>query len=455
MSGHQRFGGAIGVVLLGALLAQAQELPPVGPNGSVPVPVEGQLPLFGQVSSDFTAPTSASSGLEPESLPGELAEDIASSGRAPKLGPTPVSDVRFLMDDLGLAKLFGDSGIRAFGWAEMSYTGASAGSGLLSIEPRLNRFGNEFLFNELGLVLQKPLKQDQFDWGFNVRYFAGANAALGQPLGGIDDPPGNDRFSQDFRDLYVSAHLPILTEGGMDVKVGRMNTIIGWNGFLAPYRPFTSSDYQFFYSQDGAFTGFLTNLHVSDRLDIWNGMTLGANTFFTRRSNDSYCYIGQVNYWVQEEKRTRLTGSVYCGPDALFAAPGLAGDFVSMVELRVQQNWSERFTQVVQSNMGWDTNTAVGTGSWYGLYSIGIFHLSCTWDLIGRVEWFRDVKGTRTGIDTSYEEVTLGANWHPNKYLEVRPELRGDFAGKPAFGGGGVPANRSQLTAVVGALIKF
>ena len=62
----------------------------------------------------------------------------------------------------------------------------------------------------------------------------------------------------------------------MDFKIGRMNTIIGYNGFLAPYRPFYSSDYQFFYSQDGAFTGFLTDLHVTNRLDIWNGMTLGC-----------------------------------------------------------------------------------------------------------------------------------------------------------------------------------
>ena len=91
-------------------------------------------------------------------------------------------------------------------------------------------------------------------------------------------------FGQDFRDLYLSAHLPIVTDGGVDVKFGRMNTIIGYNGFLAPYRPFYSSDYQFFYSQDGAFTGFLTDLHVNHRLDIWNGMTLGANTFFTLRT---------------------------------------------------------------------------------------------------------------------------------------------------------------------------
>ena len=146
-----------------------------------------------------------------------------------------------------------------------------------------------------------------------------------RPRAASASPPDNPRFGQDFRDLYLSAHLPIFTERGMDFKIGRMNTIIGYNGFLAPYRPFYSSDYQFFYSQDGAFTGFLTNLHVSDRLEVWNGMTLGANTFFVMRSAHSYCYIGQVNYWLTDEKKTRLTGSVYAGPDAIFAAPGMNG----------------------------------------------------------------------------------------------------------------------------------
>ena len=203
-------------------------------------------------------------------------------------------------------------------------------------------------------MLQRPLSQDEFDLGFNVRYFAGADAALGQPLGGIDDPPSNDHFSQDFRDLNVSAHLPIFTELGMDVKVGRMNTIIGYNGFLAPYRPFYSSDYQFFYSQDGAFTGFLTNLHVTEQLEVWNGMTLGANTFYTKRSEDSYCYIGQVNYWTTMEKRTRLTASVYTGPDSVFAAPGMAGDFATTLELRACTTGATRLRK-------WFNRTWAGT----------------------------------------------------------------------------------------------
>ncbi|MDG3002837.1 outer membrane beta-barrel protein [Paludisphaera mucosa] len=399
---------------------------------------------------------SAGGGLEAESLPAEQAEDLAPGMDSIRtLGPTPVADVRFLMDQLGLQRTLGDSGIRSFGWIEGGYTGASPGSGLLSVEPRQNRFGNEFLLNQIGLVLQKPLQRGGLNFGFNVRYFAGADAALGQPKGGIGSTVTSSRFSQDFRDLYVSAHLPILTELGMDVKVGRMNSIIGYNGFLAPYRPFYSSDYQFFYSQDGAFTGALTNLHVSNRLDVWNGVTLGANTFFTMRSAHSVCYIGQVNYWLTDEQKTRLTGSVYAGPNAIFAAPGMAGDFNTTVELRVQQNWTQRFTQIVQSNMGWDSDTPVGTGSWYGVYTIGIYHLSDKVDALARGEWFTDVKGTRTGISTDYSEVTLGLNWHPVKYLDVRPEIRGDFAGAPAFGVNGAHTDFSQLTGGISCLVKF
>ncbi len=441
---------AIAVLLVWTIVARAQEtaLPPAG----TPFP-------------DFVAPATVPAaegpinpherGLEAESLPAEIEEDLATGRVVPRFGATPVSDVNFLMDYLGFRELFGDTGFRTFAWVEGGYSGASPGTGLLSVEPRLNRFGNEFLLNQIGWVLQKPLSTDRFSLGFNVRYYAGADASTGQPKGGIGSTITNDRFSQDFRDLYLSAHLPIITEGGMDFKIGRMNTIIGYNGYLAPYRPFYSSDYQFFYAQDGAFTGFLTNLRVNDRLEVWNGMTLGANTFFVTRSAHSYCYIGQVNYWLSDERRTRLTASVYLGPDAIFAAPGLNGTFVNMVELRLQQNWTERFTQIIQNNMGWDVNTPVGTGSFYGIYTIGIYHLTESLDLQGRAEWFDDVQGTRTGIRANYEEVTLGINWHPNKFLEIRPEIRGDFASAPAFGVNGAHDYYSQLTGGISFLTKF
>jgi hypothetical protein len=431
-------GAGLATLLIGTMAADAQDF--AQPGATAPGP----------------AAASAGFGLEAESLPGELAEDIAGGTEGFRFGPTPVSEVNILMDVFGLRSLLDDSGYRAFGWVENGYTGASVRPGPLSVQPRLNRFGDEWVLSDLGFTLQKPLQQDVFDIGLFVRYFAGANAATGQPKGGIGSTITNQRFSQDFRDLYIEAHLPIITELGMNVKVGRMNTIIGWNGFLAPYRPLFSNDYQFFYAQDGAFTGLLADLRVSDRLDIWSGMTFGANTFFVKRSSDSICYIGQINYWLQDEHRTRLTASTYIGPNAIFAAPGLAGDFVSMVELRIQQNWTERITQVVQCNMGWDRNTPRGTGSFYGIYTQGILHLTETFDIIARGEWFDDVEGTRTGFEAVYSEVTLGCNWHPFRCLEIRPEVRGDFASEPAFGGGGSPGgNFSQLTGVISALLKF
>ena len=91
------------------------------PPGAVTVPEAGSIPG----APDAPAPPvpRASSGLEAESLPRELAEDIYQAPAAPRLGPTPVSDVRFLMDNLGLRNVFGDSGIRAFGWVEGGYSG--------------------------------------------------------------------------------------------------------------------------------------------------------------------------------------------------------------------------------------------------------------------------------------------------------------------------------------------
>jgi hypothetical protein len=438
MRGHALLSGILLILLSATARIHAQEMPlPVSPE---PAPA-----------------STLGLGLEAESLPAEIAEDLEyTASDAFRFGATPVAEVQLLQGLLSPTGWFGDDGLRTFGWVEFGYTGASVSPGPLSVQTRLNRFGDEFVLSDLGYVLQKPLRQDVFNIGFNIRYFAGANAATGAPKGGVGFPPENPRFGHDFRDLYLSAHLPILTDGGMDVKLGRMNTIIGWNGFLAPYRPFFSNDYQFFYAQDGAFTGFLTDLHVTDRLDFWNGMTLGANTFFVTRSAHSYCYIGQLNYWLTDERRTRLTASVYAGPDAIFAAPGLNGDFVTMVEARIQQNWTERFTQVVQTNLGWDDDTPVGTGSFYGVYTQGIFHWLPKLDINFRGEWFQDTQGTRTGFAADYSEVTLGLNWHPCRYVEVRPEIRGDFASEPAFGGGGNPGgNFSQLTGVISALIKF
>ncbi len=344
-----------------------------------------------------------------------------------------------------------DSPWKLYGWFDSGYTNSNHGKQLMTTQPRENRFSNEYIFNQIALVFEKPLKGGcEFDWGFNATFYAGADAALLRPRGGFttDDP----RFGADFRQLYVSAHLPMLSEGGVDVKVGRIGTIIGYESALAPYRPFYSNDYQWFYSEDGAWTGALANWHVSPQLDVLAGVTLGANTFFTLRGNGP-CYIGQVNYWLQEEKRTMLTASVQVGNQAIFSATP-AGSTTFVFELRVQHDWNKYLTQIVQSNNGWeDQIPGVGTGEWWSAYNIFVFHASKNLDLNNRVEWFNDVNGTRIGTAArNYGEVTAGADYHPRPWLRLRPEARYDFADGKAFDGF---TKNNQWTLAFDVLFQF
>lgn len=427
------------MALLGGTTAIGAE--PPRPSQPAPAPIVLYMPPQEAPTPKANQPTVVAP------VPVEAAAPAAEEA-APKYGPTAPEDVKILQ---GLIDPEGCRGLKAYGWLDVGYTYASGGSGILAVETRENRFGNELLLSQAAIVLEKVLDPNCLSWGFNMTYYAGADASLLQPKGGIDSPPDNPRFSDDFRQLYVSAHLPVLTEGGIDIKLGRQGHIIGYESAMAPYRPFYSNDYQWFYSQDGAWTGALAIAHISKQLDVLAAITMGANTFFTMRG-DSPCYIGQVNYWLTEEKNTQLTGSLHLGENAIFAAPGLAGDFDTVVELRMQHKFSPRATVVLQSNMGWDQNVpGVGTAAWYGVYAIGIYSLTCKLDINTRLDWFDDVDGTRIGVSGNFEEVTLGLDYHPVPAISLRPEIRGDFADKRAFNHN----EKSQLTIAMDLLLKF
>jgi hypothetical protein len=456
--GMLHFGLGIGAALVSTCTLAAQTLPsslpasttqsvvapaPVEPSPSataVPVPVAQASPKPAPEPPGLGAPMGAES-------PGG-APNCGCKERCDGWGPTLPENVKLFGTLLPDCK---GNGIQIYGWADVGYTYSSTGSGLLAVQPRENRFGNEFTVNQLAVVIEKKLRQDDtFNWGFNATFYAGSDAAELLPRGGFTTT--NPRFGVDFRQLYLSAHLPILTEGGMDVQAGRMGTIIGYNSAMAPYRPFYSSDYQWFYAQDGAWTGFLTNLHVNKQLDVLNGMTLGANTFFTYRGN-APCYIGQINYWLTEAKQTLLSSSLHIGNQAIFAAgPQFIGDSDYVVEMRVQHNWNKCLTQIIQSDLAFASGVpGIGTTEFYSLYSIWSFHATEKVDANFRAEWCRDVQGSRIGTAGNFSEVTFGFDYHPTKFLRLRPEIRGDFADRPAFNNN----NRSQLTLGIDALLSF
>jgi hypothetical protein len=432
------------------LQAQAEETAPL------PIETHGPVVTPPVVWGDGMGATIG--GHPTQTRGAELAQEVGQP-EEPALGPTPVNQVQFLRPYLGQTECHGEQDIIVYGWLDMGYTYATGGPGQLNVEPRLNRYGDEFLVNQIALRVERPLDPHELSWGFNVQAYAGADPALLNPTAGplIDNP--NPRFGFDFSDLNLTAHLPILTEGGVDLKVGRQPSVLGSQSTSAPWRVFYSNDYQYFYAEERFFTGVTVNWHVNKRLDVLIGVEMGWGTFFDELTV-APTYVGQINYWLTEEKRTLLTGSVTTGPETQV---NRSGANTTVVEGRITRIWNKQFFQILQSHLGYSRDGLAGLGleRFYSVCLYNVYHLNKTWDLNARFEWYDDVDGHGypggTGVKNNYEEITVGVDWHPVKYLQVRPEIRYDVANNnPAFGNvDSGHLNRNELTLAVDCLLKF
>src|SRR5262249_35704188 len=132
---------------------------------------------------------------------------------------------------------------------------------------------------------------------------------------------------------------------------------------------------------------------------------------------------------------------------------GGPGSWVSTYEVRLQQQWTKHLFQVIQTNFGWDySEPTVGTTNWGGVYSIFVYQLSKTLDTGLRTEWFDDPQGTVTGFPGNYTEVTINFDYHPKKWISLRPEVRGDLSDNhPVFNSN----RKNQLTLAIDCLLKY
>jgi Putative beta-barrel porin-2, OmpL-like. bbp2 len=458
----------LGVVLLLGVLAaeaQAQVVTGVLPPSTAPayirttsqqVPPPAPLPNGGQPAPD--AGTTPPSPLQQQAETTGQDAPATTEEEQPGLGPTPLDKVGIFQN-----LLFGDkakdSKIKVSGWIDLDYTFRSTGPGENNIAPVENRFGDEFLARELGLLITKPLDPKELSWGFNVIYFGGSDASFIQPTAGYPAQT-NPRFGQSFTDLNLTAHLPILTEGGVDIKAGRQTTVLGPMGALAWQRYFDSSDYAWFNLEEGRYTGVSANWYITKQLSWYNGIEIGGWGVFFDNPAHGVDWLTQINYWLDKEaKKTKLWLTVLTGPTGFFNDGN-----TTAVEVGVQENWNKYWYQIVDFQMNYSKAPiffAPPPGYQQRAYDVYTYvgrHLSKTVDFNSRFEWYKDVDGGGYpggfGIPhTDYYEMTFGVNYHPTKWVEFRPEIRYDHATHPAFGSS--ETQKNQLSIAADVLIKF
>jgi hypothetical protein len=465
-----RHKGKIGLgvaLLLGApLIARAQVLP--APTTQAP-PVAGQPaaavappPASGGTVYMTQTPAPAGEGTAPGAASGETKElQFASEegqAKEPSYGPAPPMEAKILQDFI-FGKDNKEAPIQVFGWIDADYTYRSTGPGENNIAPVMNRFGDEFLMRQIGIDITKPLDMKTWSWGFNAIFIAGADASFLGPTAGWYDNT-NPRFGTQFTDLNLTAHLPILTDGGVDIKAGRQTTCLGPMGALPWQRYFDSSDYAWYNEEEGRYTGISSVWHISKQLDWYNGIEIGGWGVFFDDPAHGVDYLGQLTYWLDEDaKKTKVWTTVLTGPTGFFND----GNSTTW-ELGGLHNWNKYIYQIVDFQMVYSKAPIFFqpppgyTEHAYDIYQYLGFHLNTCLDFNTRVEWYRDVDGGGYpggfGIpNTDYFEGTLGFDWHPNKYLQFRPEIRYDHATNPAFGAAGTQKN--QLTIAGDVMFKF
>lgn len=371
---------------------------------------------------------------------------------------------------------------------------------------------NRVLLNQALITAERPVdpKATGFDFGFKVQGMYGSDARYTHFLGELDTDI-SDTNQLDIVEANVVAHLPVLTEGGIDVKAGQYPTPIGAEVIDPKGNFLYSHSYIFNYGIPLKHTGILTTTHLNDMFDLYLSVDSGVNTSLGDGDNNGApAFLGGVGVNLMDGKLTIL-GLTHIGPEL----PSNAG-------LPFNANHSMRFINDVvvtaklwddltlitelnylQDNLGLNANGNRGIKSW-GIAQYGVYNLTDQFALVARGELFDDISGnvvasfvgnndfvnaeygrtalldprdrvSGTNLDagivgrhTLYSSLTLGVNYKPPvperlEGLVIRPEIRFDqalnstkpFDGRNTAGGGTAGTSNHQLTFGIDIVVPF
>jgi hypothetical protein len=315
---------------------------------------------------------------------------------------------------------------------------------------------NEALLNQFLFNLERPIDPSKqvFDLGFRLQAYYGSDARYTHFFGELDRAI-DDRNQIDIVEAFVNMHLPVLTQGGVDVKIGQYVTLEGAEVIYAPGDYLYSHSYIFNFGMPFKHTGILTTTHLTPQVDIYLGVDTGVNTTFVEGegdTNDSGAFHGATGLNLG---KVSVFASTHIGPEA----PLNNDDYRYLNDVVVTWKVTSKLTSITDMNfIRDDAFDAEG----YGAAQYFIYAFTDRLSGVMRGEIWRDDDGAFVcaypgnedfvdfnytiggspnvycGGSTTYGAITVGLNYKPftEKRLEgvlVRPEVRYDrsFDTKP------------------------
>jgi hypothetical protein len=147
---------------------------------------------------------------------------------------------------------------------------------------------NQLQLNQILLTVGRTIdpKETGWDVGFKLQALYGSDARYTHFLGELDRVTA-DRDQLDITEASITVHAPLLSEGGVDFKLGQYPTPIGYETIDPSTNPFYSHSYIFNFGLPLKHTGGYATIHATDVIDIWAGGDTGVNTSLGGGDNNS------------------------------------------------------------------------------------------------------------------------------------------------------------------------
>src|SRR6201996_1216225 len=139
---------------------------------------------------------------------------------------------------------------------------------------------NTVLLNGITLTAERDpdTSSKTVDIGFKVQASYGSDARYTQLIGEFNRSINSiDQF--DLVEANLTAHLPYITPGGGEVKIGQYGTLEGAEVMDPSGNIFYSHSYLFNFGIPLKHTGIMTETHLSPMFDLYLGVDTGVNTF--------------------------------------------------------------------------------------------------------------------------------------------------------------------------------
>ncbi|MFT8884612.1 MAG: outer membrane beta-barrel protein [Acetobacter papayae] len=329
---------------------------------------------------------------------------------------------------------------------------------------------NQAQLNQVVLTMQKANTGDagEYQIGFTLQGIYGSDARY-YHLVGISDQEWSSRYQLIPAQAHVDVHLPWATDGGLDMQVGILQAPMGVEVMDPTGRPFYTLAYTSEYSVPFEHVGAMFNWHVNKTVDVTFGIDTGNQVTFGTADNNSrpagYFGINLNNLLGGKLKIVELSrvgpenNSILMGPYVANQAERFWNDINATLQVNDRLSVTAEFNFL--HDQGLKTHDTVnGPFKAADAFSVVTFlsyvvSPSVTFNYRGEI--YRDNNNAMVatfmgnnsymnaisghgasnlypgpgGHGTTYGELTLGFNYHPDlgkgvRVFALRPEIRFD-----------------------------